>query len=84
MSDVFVGPKLKPRDFKGVPYCGIVETNGLRGSFMSFKSTSSFSWSISSMSFKGFMSLKGTPPKGSLTSILPCNRSLVVSKSMPL
>ena len=56
MSDVFVGPKLKRRDFNGVPYCGIVETNCLRGSFMSFKSTSSFSSSISSMSFKG------TPP----------------------
>ena len=58
MTDFFVAPKLKRRDFKGIPYCGIVNTNGLRGSFMSFKSILSFLSSISSMSFKAFMSLK--------------------------
>ena len=64
MSDVFVGPKLKRQDFKGVPYCGIVETNGLGGSFMLFKSTSSFSSSISSMSFRAFLSFQGSPSTG--------------------
>ena len=84
MSDVFVAPRLKRPHFKGVPYCGIVETTGLRGSFMSFKSTSWFASSISCISFKAFMFFKGTPSTGFFTSILPCNRPLVVSKSMPL